>query len=73
MGWKRRSSAASFSKYFLYSPGGGRDGAQLAARERGLEEVGGVAAPRRAARADERVGLVDEHDDGRGRGLDLVR
>ena len=43
-GWKRRSSAASFSKYFLYSlQVVAAIGAQLAARERGLEEVGRVA------------------------------
>src|SRR3954454_24493727 len=35
------------------------DGAELAARERRLEKIGGIALSRRAARADERVRLVD--------------
>ena len=44
-------------------PGGGRDGAQLAAGQGRLEQVGGVALPCLAAGADQRVGLVDEQDD----------
>jgi hypothetical protein len=48
------------------------DGAQLAARQRGLEEVGGVVLPRLPARAYHRVRLVDEEDDGARRGLHLL-
>ena len=39
------------------------DAVQLAARERGLEHVGRVDRAFGAARADERVQLVDEEDD----------
>ncbi len=46
-------------------PGRGRDGAQLAAGQRRLEQVGGVALSRLAAGADHRVRLVDEQDDRR--------
>ncbi len=71
--WKRRVSAGSFSMCFLYSAQVvARDRAQLAARERGLEQVGGVAGAGSAARADQRVRLVDEQDDRLGRGLHLV-
>ena len=53
-------------------PGGRRDGAELAARERGLQQVGGVAGARGAAGADQRVRLVDEEDDRRLGGLHLL-
>ena len=56
----------------VLGPRGGGDGAQLAARQRGLQQVGGVVLPRRAARADHGVGFVDEEDDRRGRGLHLL-
>ena len=39
------------------------DAADFAARERRLEDVGGVERPFGRTRADERVELVDEHDD----------
>jgi hypothetical protein len=39
------------------------DAAQLAARQRGLQEVGRVHGAFRRSRADERVQLVDEQDD----------
>ena len=42
---------------------GGADGAQLAARQGRLEQVGGVHRPLRAAGADQGVQLVDEQDD----------
>ena len=42
---------------------GGADAAQLAARERRLEHVGGVHRALGGARADDRVQLVDEEDD----------
>ena len=56
----------------IFGPGRRRDGAQRAARERRLEQVGRVARARRAARADQRVGFVDEQDDRRRRGLHFV-
>jgi hypothetical protein len=59
--------------YFLVlGPGGGGDGAQLAARQGGFEQIGGVAGARRAARADQGMRLVDEQDDRLGRGLHFV-
>ena len=39
------------------------DAADLAARERRLQDVGGVERPFGRTRADQRVELVDEHDD----------
>ena len=56
----------------VLAPGGGRDGAQGAPCQRGLEEVGGIASPRGAPRADQGMGLVDEQDDRLRRGLHLV-
>ena len=56
----------------VLGPRGRRDGAQLAARERRLEQVGRVALTGRAARADHRVRFVDEEDDRRRRVLDLL-
>ena len=56
----------------VLGPGGGGDGAQLAARQRRLQQVGRVAGAGRAARADQRVRLVDEQDDRLGRRLHLV-
>ena len=53
-------------------PGRGGDGAQLAAGQGRLEQVGGVALPGLPAGADHGVGLVDEQDDRLRRGLDLV-
>ncbi len=41
----------------------GADGAQLAAGEHRLEQVGGVDGALGGARADDRVELVDEEDD----------
>lgn len=57
--------------FLVLGPGGGGDRAQLAARQRRLEQVGRVVA-RSAAGADQRVRLVDEQDDLPRRGLDLV-
>ena len=52
---------------------GGADAVQLAARQRGLEHVGGVHRALGLAGADQRVQLVDEQDDlALGRG-DLLR
>ncbi|VBC46625.1 Protein of uncharacterised function (DUF3170) [Burkholderia pseudomallei] len=55
----------------VFAPRGGRDRAQLAARERGLQQVRRVGRARRAARADQRVRFVDEQHDGRLRRADL--
>ena len=63
MGWKRRVSAGSFSKYWRYS-------AHVVAAM--LQKVGRVARSGGAARADQRVRLVDEEDDRRRRVLHLV-
>ena len=65
-GWKRRVSAGSFSMCWRYS-------AQVvaamvrrvAARQRRLQQVGGVARAGLAAGADQRMRLVDEQDDRR--------
>jgi hypothetical protein len=56
----------------VLGPGGGADGAQVAARQRRLEQVGRIAGAGRAARAHERVDLVDEKNDRRRRALHLV-
>ena len=71
--WKRRVSAASFSKYFLYS-------AQVVAAmvrsspraSAGFSRLAASPWPGRAAGADQRVRLVDEQDDRLRRGLHLV-
>ena len=69
--WKRRASAGSFSKYFLYSDqvvGGDWCAGSPRASAGDLQEVGGVVAapPRRPAPIMD-VGLVDEEDDGGSR------
>ncbi len=62
--WKRRSSERSFSMYFRVLGGGRRaDAADLAARQRRLEDVGSVERTFGRSRAHQRVQLVDEHDD----------
>ena len=62
--WKRRSSDRSFSMYLPVLGRGRRaDAADLAARQRRLEDVGGVERAFGGPGADERVQLVDEHDD----------
>ncbi len=57
--------------FLVFGPGGGGDGAQLAAGQGRLEQVGGVALAGLAAGPDHRVGLVDEQDDRHGGRLDL--
>ena len=47
---------------------GGADAMQLAARERGLQQVGGIHRAFGFAGADQRVHLVDEQDDFAGGG-----
>ena len=56
----------------ILGPGRGADGPQRAAGQRRLQQVGRIAGALRAAGADQRMRLVDEHDDGRGRSLHLV-
>ena len=56
----------------VLGPGGRGDGAERAARQGGLEQVRRVARARGAARADQRVRLVDEEDDRLGRRLHLL-
>ena len=71
--WKRRASAASFSKYFLYSD------QVVAAMVRssprasaGLSRLAASLWPACAAGADHGVRFVDEQDDRRRRGLHLL-
>jgi len=61
--WKRRVSAASFSKYFVFGPGCRGDRAQFAARQGRLQQIGGVALSRLTPGADHRVRFVDEEND----------
>ena len=62
--WKRRSSAASFSMFFLYSSRVVAPTQCNSPRtERRLQHVRGVHRAFRLAGADQGVQLVDEHDD----------
>ena len=64
MGAKRRSSAASLLDALAVLVVGRRaDHAQLATRQRRLEQVGRVERALGVAGADQRVQLVDEQDD----------
>ena len=56
----------------VFVEGRGADAVEFAAGEHGLEHVGGVGRALGPARADDRVDLVDEEDDGAFGGLDLV-
>ena len=58
--------------FLVFAPGGRGNGAQLAARERRLEQVGRIALAGLAARTDHGVGFVDEQDDRMRALLDLV-
>ena len=58
--------------FLVFGESGGGDGAQGAAGQRGFEQVRGVAGAGGAAGADQGMGLVDEQDDGLGRGLHLI-
>ena len=51
---------------------GGADAMQFAARQRRLEQIGGVHGAVGLAGADQRVHLVDEQDDAAVRGRHLV-
>ena len=64
MGWKRRSSAASFSICLRYSfEGGGAHAAELAPGQGGFQHVAGVHGPFGRARAHQGVQLIDEQDE----------
>ena len=67
-----RESGVLLEVLLVLGPGRRRDRAQLAAREGGLEQVGGVVLPGLSAGADHRVRLVDEEDDRLRRGLHLL-
>src|ERR1700759_5644031 len=54
-------------EFLVFGPRRRGDGAQLAARERGLEKIRGVVLTRLTARAYHRVGFVDEENDRRRR------
>src|ERR1035441_8319739 len=56
-------SGVLFDVLLVFVEGGGADAAQLAASQRGLEEVGGIDGTFGRAGADEGVQLVDEADD----------
>ncbi len=58
--------------FLVFGPGRRRDRAQLAARQRRLQQVGGVVLARRRAGADDGVRLVDEEDDRPRARLDLL-
>ena len=52
-----------FDVLFVFIERGGADGAQFAARERGLQHVGGIHRAFRSAGADKSVQLIDKQDD----------
>ena len=58
-----RQRRVLFDILAVFRPGRGGDGAQRAACQRRLEQIGGIAGAGRAAGADQGVGLVDEQDD----------
>ena len=71
-GWKRRSSAASFSKYFLYSVHVVAAIVRSSPRaSAGLSRFAASPPPCGAAGADDGVRLVDEEDDRLRRALHL--
>ena len=61
-----------FEVLLVFAPGGGRDAAQFPARQRRLEQIGGVVLSRLAAGANHGVRLVDEQDCGRRRVLHFL-
>ena len=48
---------------FVLRPGGGGDGAQFSAGQRGFEQIGRIVLPGLPSGADHGVGFVDEEDD----------
>ena len=61
-----------FEVFLVLHPRRRRDGAQGAACQRRLQQVGRIPGPGSTASADQGVGLVDEHDDRRRARLHLV-
>jgi hypothetical protein len=73
-GWKRRSSAASFSMRFRYSSSVVAPMQRSSPRaSAGFRRFAASIEPFRGARADERVDLVDEEHDLPRRRLDLLQ
>ena len=62
-----RQSGVLLEIFLVLRPGGGRDGAQLAASQGGFQKIGRVALPFRATRSDHGVRFVDEQNNRRGR------
>src|SRR5436309_4962348 len=71
-GWKRRSSAGSFSFPVLVERGR-PDASEVAARERRFQHVGGVHGAFGRPRADQSVDLIDKEDDRAGALFDLAQ
>ncbi len=61
-----------FEILLVFGPGRCRDGAQLAARQRRLQQICPITLSGGPARADERVRLVDEQNDRPGACLDFL-
>ena len=61
-----------FKRFLVFIEGGRSHRAQFSARQGGFEQVGRVARAGSATGADERVGFVDEKDDGSGRALHFL-
>ena len=57
---------------FIFRPGGGGNGAQLATSQGGFQQIGCIALTGRTACTDQRMGFVDENNDGTGAALDLL-
>ena len=73
IGWKRCSSRrVLFDVLAELVEGRGADALQLAARERGLDDVAGVDCSLGGACADQGVQFIDEQDDLAGGAADLV-
>src|SRR4051794_24725444 len=61
-----------FEVFLVLGPSGGGDRSKFAASESRLQEVGRVVLTGLSAGANHGVSFVDEQDDGRGRGFDLI-
>ena len=61
-----------FEVFFVLTPRGGGNGAQLATGQCGLEQVGRIGPSGVATGADQGVGFVDKQNDRLGRGFDFV-
>ena len=67
-----REGGVLFEVLLVFGPGRGGDRPQLAARQGGFQQIGGITASRLPPGADHGVRLVNEQDHGRGRRLDFV-